>query len=489
MAFQKKRMSNLTGNTQNSKKIGLKTAIITAIATSSLLFSSGPVVNASASNLTTIYYVYINDTFIGTVSDKKSIEKTVAERQNTLENTYSNIDLQLTSKLKYIPEQVFRTTANNETALQNLEKYVAMQAKATAIVIDGKPVVYLDSEATAQEVLNKLKLQYATEAQLKELQTRSKDNPALPPLKENETRLLDVRLSKAVSTENEKVEPEKIVSAEDAVSFLQKGTMEEKKYQVQDGDVLGSIANDHGLKLAQMLAINPGMTEDSVLKIGQEVNITVPKSYVDVIVEKEVRQQEALPYQLEVVEDASLSKGETKVKQEGQDGVQEATYILTEQNGTTIKKDVENKTILKQPVNKIVIKGTKVIPSRGEGSFAWPTVGGYISSQQGIRWNKLHKGIDIARPSNRTIKAADNGVVVSAGWDGGYGNKVVIDHRNGFRTVYAHMSSIGVKVGQSVSKGSSIGVMGATGDATGVHLHFELYKNGHLENPLDYVRR
>ncbi len=122
------------------------------------------------------------------------------------------------------------------------------------------------------------------------------------------------------------------------------------------------------------------------------------------------------------------------------------------------------------------------------GSFAWPTNGGYISSKMGQRWGSLHKGIDIARPSDRTIKAADNGVVVSAGWDdGGYGNKVVIDHQNGFRTVYAHMDSISVSAGQKVEKGSQLGIMGSTGFATGVHLHFEVYKDGSLQNPLSYL--
>jgi murein DD-endopeptidase MepM/ murein hydrolase activator NlpD len=106
----------------------------------------------------------------------------------------------------------------------------------------------------------------------------------------------------------------------------------------------------------------------------------------------------------------------------------------------------------------------------------------------GYRWSRLHKGIDIARPSNRTIKAADNGIVVSAGWDsGGYGNKIIIDHQNGYRTVYAHLASISVSVGQTVQEGSKIGVMGSTGDSTGVHLHFEVYKNGRLENPLSHL--
>jgi murein DD-endopeptidase MepM/ murein hydrolase activator NlpD len=144
--------------------------------------------------------------------------------------------------------------------------------------------------------------------------------------------------------------------------------------------------------------------------------------------------------------------------------------------------------VLTEPVPHIVVKGTKEIPSRGTGNLAWPTVGGYISSEQGQRWGRFHKGIDIARPSNRTIKAADNGKVVSAGYDGGYGNKIVIDHQNGLRTVYAHLDSIGVSVGQTVSQGSAIGVMGSTGNSTGVHLHFEVYKNGALQNPSNYLK-
>lgn len=100
----------------------------------------------------------------------------------------------------------------------------------------------------------------------------------------------------------------------------------------------------------------------------------------------------------------------------------------------------------------------------------------------------MHKGIDIARPANRNILAADNGVVEFAGYDnGGYGNKIIINHNNGMKTVYAHLSSISVSVGQTVEKGKVIGIMGSTGNSTGIHLHFELYKNGALQNPLDYL--
>jgi murein DD-endopeptidase MepM/ murein hydrolase activator NlpD len=296
-------------------------------------------------------------------------------------------------------------------------------------------------------------------------------------------------VSKNVSFDSEKVSPDKIMSAEEAVTFLQKGTLEEKKYVAQTGDVLGTIANNHGIALADFLALNPGLTEDSVVNIGQEVNVTALKPYLEIIVEKEENRKEAIPFANQVVEDANMPKSETKVQQEGKNGERSADYRILTKNGVTTSSVVTSETVIAEPVDHIVVKGTKVIPSRGTGNLAWPTVGGYISSQQGQRWGKAHKGIDIARPSNRTIKAADNGKVVSAGYDGGYGNKIVIDHQNGLRTVYAHLDSIGVSVGQTVSQGSAIGVMGSTGNSTGVHLHFEVYKNGALQNPLNYVHQ
>ncbi|MHC8523890.1 M23 family metallopeptidase [Rossellomorea sp. H39__3] len=84
----------------------------------------------------------------------------------------------------------------------------------------------------------------------------------------------------------------------------------------------------------------------------------------------------------------------------------------------------------------------------------------------------------------------DNGVVESAGWnDGGYGNKIVIDHQNGYKTIYGHLASISVKAGQKVEQGQKIGVMGDTGQSTGVHLHIEVYKDGKMLNPLDVLHQ
>jgi murein DD-endopeptidase MepM/ murein hydrolase activator NlpD len=108
----------------------------------------------------------------------------------------------------------------------------------------------------------------------------------------------------------------------------------------------------------------------------------------------------------------------------------------------------------------------------GEGNFMWPTSG--VITQK-FYW--YHQAVDIANPSNPAILAAQSGTVVTAGWNaGGYGNFVVIDHGNGYKTLYAHMlnNSILVQAGQKVNQGQKIGTMGSTGRSTGTHLHFEV---------------
>ena len=105
--------------------------------------------------------------------------------------------------------------------------------------------------------------------------------------------------------------------------------------------------------------------------------------------------------------------------------------------------------------------------------LAWP-VAGPITSGFGPRWGRMHEGIDIAGSSGTPIHAAASGTVIVAGWSGGYGNLVVIDHGNGISTAYGHNSSLAVRVGQSVGQGSVIAGMGTTGHSTGVHCHFEV---------------
>jgi murein DD-endopeptidase MepM/ murein hydrolase activator NlpD len=116
----------------------------------------------------------------------------------------------------------------------------------------------------------------------------------------------------------------------------------------------------------------------------------------------------------------------------------------------------------------------------------WP-VDGVVVSGFGMRWGRMHEGIDIAASSGTPIRVAAAGTVIHAGWLGGYGNLVVVDHGNGLATAYAHASSILVRVGQQVSQGETVSLVGSTGNSSGPHLHFEVRVNGVAVDPLLYL--
>ena len=129
--------------------------------------------------------------------------------------------------------------------------------------------------------------------------------------------------------------------------------------------------------------------------------------------------------------------------------------------------------------------GTPVAPVRAGASGAglmWPADGG-VSSPFGFRWGRLHAGIDIDSGYGAPIRAAKSGTVIMAGYNGGYGNCVIIDHGGGFTTLYAHQSSMAVGDGQTVDRGELIGYVGGTGNVTGPHLHFETRVGGSPEDP------
>lgn len=130
---------------------------------------------------------------------------------------------------------------------------------------------------------------------------------------------------------------------------------------------------------------------------------------------------------------------------------------------------------------------------RPKGPLAWPTSCTRITSYYGMRYHPIlrtyrqHTGIDIGAPMGARINSAEWGIVRQAGWNGGYGNTIMIDHGGGLWTLYAHLSSIRVSVGQTVARGELIGLVGSTGLSTGPHLHFEVRDNGSPVNPLNWL--
>lgn len=163
---------------------------------------------------------------------------------------------------------------------------------------------------------------------------------------------------------------------------------------------------------------------------------------------------------------------------------------------TSEKEFLEEAAALEQASRELAARiqaaqGAAVAPSVGTGGVSaqgltWP-VSGTLTSTFGPRWGSMHEGIDIAAPGGTPIVASASGTVILAGWLGGYGNLVVIDHGGGLSTAYAHQSSIAVGVGQAVSQGQVVGYVGSTGHSTGNHLHFEVRVNGAAVDPLGYL--
>jgi murein DD-endopeptidase MepM/ murein hydrolase activator NlpD len=145
--------------------------------------------------------------------------------------------------------------------------------------------------------------------------------------------------------------------------------------------------------------------------------------------------------------------------------------------------------VLREPVTQVKLQGTKELPAKAPtGTFRKPS-GGVFTSGYGRRrsMGDWHTGVDFAGRVGTAIWASDGGVVTFAGWKGTYGYCVIVDHGNGFTTLYAHCSKLLVSYGQKVAKGENIAKIGSTGRSTGPHVHFEIRKNGSHVNPLNYI--
>ena len=186
-----------------------------------------------------------------------------------------------------------------------------------------------------------------------------------------------------------------------------------------------------------------------------------------------------------------MYEDEEEVQQEGEDGLEELTERTVSVNGEVEKDGVTllDRKVKKEVVDKIVLVGTaERPPSVGDGVYIWPLAGGYtLTSHFGHRWGRLHAGIDLGTPVGNDVLAADGGIVTRAGYFGGYGYCVDIDHQNGQQTRYGHLSSILVNVGDEVYEGQHIAESGNTGRSTGAHLHFEVHINGTPQNPLNFL--
>ena len=251
-------------------------------------------------------------------------------------------------------------------------------------------------------------------------------------------------------------------------------------YTASEGETVQSIADSAGLSVADLTAMNPDLTDPNQgLSDGMDVVVDTktPELLKIKVVQRQSYQQD-VPYQTITTESDQYDFGKTVKTQEGVLGLQEVTQDLTYIDGELSSVDVVSIETLREPVPELITKGTKLkngmIAQVGSGTFLWPVPQfTYVSRWMGYG----HNGADICAAYGTPIIASDGGAVVTATYHYSYGNYVVIDHGNGYRTLYAHMSSIAVSAGQGVKQGQIIGYVGSTGYSTGNHCHFEMYRN------------
>ncbi|CDQ18437.1 peptidoglycan DD-metalloendopeptidase family protein [Halobacillus karajensis] len=402
------------------------------------------------SSLPTVYHVYIEGDHAGTVENKETVQSYLQERMLKAEHKYKDWDLSFNEEISFEKQKVLSVKDETDEVLQSLDNDLTLAVDVVRVHVNGEPVANLPNEEQAGEVIDSLKKEYVEEEALEKV-----EHDQVEPPEVGETEVMDVQLSGTVKMEEDQVTPSQVNTVDEAVSRIEEGrTFQSAPSSIQP--------------------LNAKLTDTK-------------GPLLDVIVTKKERLEETIGHKVEIKKTDELYKGESKVKQSGEDGKKEFLIERMYRNGKEVKEETLEEERTKEPVKKIILKGTKQAPSKGTGNFSWPAVGGEITSKQGERWGRMHKGIDISGVSDKTIKAADNGKVVEAGFRKSFGNKVVIDHGNGYETIYAHLSSISVKEGQTVKQGGKLGVMGSTGRSTGVHLHFEIHKDGSLKNPLSYV--
>jgi len=252
-----------------------------------------------------------------------------------------------------------------------------------------------------------------------------------------------------------------------------------ESYVVQEGDTIGSIARDFNVNIGTILWSN-NLTERQYIRPGEILKVP-PVSGVLVTV-KSGDTVARLASRYEASEDEIIAFN--KIRNESSITVGTELMIPGGKPPAVVSTIAVARTRTTETVPTNIPKPPDA-PATGGATLLWPTPGRVITQYYGWR----HTGLDIDGDFTSPLYASEEGVVTTAGWNsGGYGLQIVVKHPNGMMTRYAHASKLFVKVGDYVSRGQTIAIMGSTGRSTGSHLHYEVYIGSRRANPLHYIR-
>lgn len=254
-------------------------------------------------------------------------------------------------------------------------------------------------------------------------------------------------------------------------------------YSVQQGDVIGAIAQRFGISVNSILWAN-NLSLRSYIRPGDKLAILPTDGVVHKVIKGDTIQRIARLYQANVEEIAKFNN-----LSNGGSGISIGQQIIIP-NGKRIVTSVAAKkttSIIKTGILNNIIAPIPSISAPAGTGYLWPSAATVITQYYGWR----HTGLDIAGKVGVPNYAAKSGTVIKSqcGYNGGYGCYIIIDHGNGIQTLYGHNMRLLVSVGQYVEQGEAIGLLGNTGRSTGPHLHFEIRVNGRKMNPLQYIRR
>lgn len=412
------------------------------------------------------YEVSVEDEVIGIVKGEQVVQQSLDVVTATLKDKYhSEVKVVTQPQVKHVHASK-KKLVTPDYLISKIKENVAYEIQMIDFIVDGTSRGIFVNKEAAEQLVEQIVAKYIPEG------------------------VADVKDAKLVADVDFKpvfVSEESISNPDEVYKVLTATKEEGKVYTLVAGDNLWAIADKNKMTVQELITLNPGITEQTVLQIGQELNVKIDKPAVSVRIVEEYKKEEAFMPEPIVTEDADKYVTYRKQVSPGKKGNKEVTINNIYIDGLlqeTINKDIE---VLDPGESERIVVGTKQLPPKAAtGKFTMPTTG-RLTSGFGRRWGTNHNGIDLANSYGTPIYAADGGTVKIASWQGGYGNLVIVDHGNGFQTYYGHSSKILVTEGQKVAKGEKISLMGSTGNSTGSHLHFEIRKDGVPQNPYNYI--
>lgn len=475
--------------------------------------------NESYSFASSMYQVYLDGNKIGLISSKAELYNLINKKQAEIKEEYKVDQVYPPKGFQIVKKNTYEEEETTVEEIYNIIKEdKAFTLKGYTITIkseeEGKEPLYiyvLDEEIFRTALENVVKT-FIGEERYKQY------------IDESQAEIVDTGyiIERMYFQEKIKVK-ETYISSEEKIytdaneltkHLLFDESQSTKEYTVVQGDTVEKVAEANELNVNELLLVNDDIkSEDTLLAVGQKINVALINPMLNLVYENLEVSDTKKYYQTEYIDDPTQYVGYKKVQTEGEDGISRVTVRVQYVNGiqsTRVGFGTTPEKVIKPVVNEVIVRGTKkpttpgsqVIIISDNSNWAWPTDSTYYTSSSygwrtlnGVR--EFHDGLDIPRPAGSPIYAALDGVVINAGW-GGYagsaaGYNVVIQHDNGYSTVYAHCSKLYVKKGQTVSKGQAIAAVGQTGRAYGNHLHFGVfvgipYTQGRGLNPLQFYK-